>query len=47
MSEFDVKRWVSMNDICEHLGIKRETALKCVINKNIPAKNRQTMEIQD
>jgi excisionase family DNA binding protein len=38
MSEFEIERWVSMNDICEHLGIKRESALKWIINKNMPAK---------
>jgi len=37
MSGFDVERWVSMNEICGHLGIKRETALKWITNKNMPA----------
>jgi excisionase family DNA binding protein len=37
MSDFDLERWVSMNEICEHIGIKRETALKWIINENMPA----------
>jgi excisionase family DNA binding protein len=27
-----------MNEICEHLGIRRDTALKWILNKNMPAK---------
>ena len=38
MSDNDIERWVSMNEICEHLGIKRDTALKWILNKNMPAK---------
>ena len=37
MADFEVERWVSMNEICEHLGIKRETAIKWIVNKNLPA----------
>ena len=37
MSENEIERWVSMNEICEHLGIKRDTALKWILNKNMPA----------
>lgn len=28
-------RWLSMNEICEYLGISRDTALKWINNKNI------------
>lgn len=37
MSENDIERWVSMNEICEHLGIKRDTVLKWILNKSMPA----------
>ncbi len=30
-------RWLSMNEICEYLGISRDTALKWINNKNMPA----------
>ena len=35
MSDFDIERWVSMNEICGHLGIKRDTALKWILNKEL------------
>jgi len=37
VSENDIERWVSMNEICEHLGIKRDTVLKWILNKSMPA----------
>ncbi len=37
MSENEIERWVSMNEICEHLKIKRDTALKWILNKNMHA----------
>ena len=33
----DINRWYSMNEICEHLGISRDTALKWINEKNMPA----------
>ena len=30
-------RWLSMNEICEYLGISRDTALKWINKKNMPA----------
>ncbi|MDD3240424.1 MAG: helix-turn-helix domain-containing protein [Lachnospira sp.] len=30
-------RWFSMNEICEYLGISRDTALKWINKKNMPA----------
>lgn len=30
-------RWVSMTEICEHLGISRDTAIKWINTKNLPA----------
>lgn len=38
MSDFEIERWFSMNEICDHLGIKRDTALKSILNKNMPAR---------
>lgn len=31
------ERWLSMNEICAHLGISRDTALKWINKKNMPA----------
>jgi excisionase family DNA binding protein len=30
-------RWYSMKEICEHLGISRDTALKWIFEKDMPA----------
>lgn len=30
-------RWVSMTEICEYLGISRDTAIKWINNRNMPA----------
>lgn len=30
-------RWLSMNEICEYLGVSRDTALKWINKKNMPA----------
>lgn len=30
-------RWVSMNEICNHLGISRDTAIKWINKKGLPA----------
>lgn len=30
-------RWVSMNEICKHLGISRDTAIKWISNEDLPA----------
>jgi excisionase family DNA binding protein len=30
-------RWVSLKEICEYLGISRDTALKWIANRNMPA----------
>ena len=31
------ERWLSVDDITEHLGIKRDTVYKWVAHKNMPA----------
>lgn len=31
------ERWLSMSEICKYLGISRDTALKWINNKNMPA----------
>ena len=31
------ERWLSMNEICAHLGISRDTVLKWINKKNMPA----------
>lgn len=31
------ERWFSMKEICVHLGISRDTALKWINQKNMPA----------
>ena len=30
------ERWLSMKEICVHLGISRDTALKWINQKNLP-----------
>lgn len=30
-------RWVSMNEICKHLGISRDTVMKWIGNEDLPA----------
>lgn len=30
-------RWVSMTEICKHLGISRDTAIKWINKKGLPA----------
>jgi len=31
------EKWVSMKEICEHLGISRDTVKKMIRTKNMPA----------
>lgn len=31
------ERWVSLQDICDHLGVKRYTVMKWLSQKNMPA----------
>lgn len=31
------ERWLSMKEICTHLGVSRDTALKWINQKNMPA----------
>ncbi len=33
----EIERWLSMKEICVHLGISRDTALKWINKKNMPA----------
>lgn len=33
----DESRWLSMTEICKHLGISRDTAIKWINKKNLPA----------
>ena len=35
--KFDSGRWYSTKEICEYLGIRRETALKWMAEKGMPA----------
>lgn len=37
MQKNSIDRWYSMNEICEYLGIKRDTALKWINERNMPA----------
>lgn len=32
-----IDRWYSMPEICKYLGISRDTALKWIIDRNMPA----------
>lgn len=40
MSDFEIEHWFSMNEISGHLGIKRDTALKSILNKISRQENR-------
>lgn len=33
----DTDRWLSMSEICEYLGISRDTVVKWISNNNMPA----------
>lgn len=33
----DESRWLSMTEICKHLGISRDTAIKWINKKNLPS----------
>lgn len=33
----DVERWVSLEEICAHLGSSRDTVKKMIKNQNLPA----------
>ena len=33
----NIERWYSMKEICEYLGVSRDTVLVCKKKKNIPA----------
>jgi len=33
----DVERWVSMEEICKHLGASRDTVKKMIKTQNLPA----------
>ena len=37
MSEPINERWVSLQEICEYLGVKRHTAMKWIETKEMPA----------
>lgn len=39
-------KWYSPKQICEYFGISRDTFLKWIETKNMPAQNGRTMEIQ-
>ena len=33
----NVERWYSMEEICEHLGVSRDTVLVCIKKREMPA----------
>jgi len=33
----DIERWVSMGEICSHLGASRDTVKKMIKTQNLPA----------
>ncbi len=37
MNSYSDNRWHSMAEICEHLGISRDTAIKWINIKNMPS----------
>jgi len=37
MEEMSVSRWVSVDEIAEHLGVRRATIYKWITRKNMPA----------
>lgn len=37
MSENGVERWVSLREVCVHLGVKRHTIMKWIETKEMPA----------
>jgi len=37
MTNIEPERWVSLQEICDHLGVKRYTVMKWIAQKNIPA----------
>lgn len=37
MSSSEPERWVSLQEICDHLGVKRYTVMKWIAQKNMPA----------
>lgn len=37
MTDLENERWVSMQEICEHLGVKRHAIIKWIETRDMPA----------
>ena len=37
MPSSERERWVSLQEICDHLGVKRYAVMKWIVRKNMPA----------